>query len=334
MRAQLTIDLAAITANFRALSRAPQVAAVIKADAYGLGLGAVATALAEAGARAFCVAQVEEGVALRKVIGAGPEIFVFSGLMPGDAPLYRDHELIPCLNSLEQAAAFAASPTGPHALQIDSGMNRLGLEPGDLADLPDLGAPVLTMSHLACADAPDHPQNAAQLTSFQAVAGGGRRSLAATGGIVMGGDYLFEMVRPGIGIYGGLPFADAQPVVTLSLPVIQTRLVRAGESVGYGATYVAHSDRRIATVSAGYADGLIRAMGGKAQLWAGDVACPLVGRVSMDLLTVDVTEAGVPDWLDILGPHQGIDQVAEAAGTIGYEMLTSLGTRYERHYRR
>ncbi|RED13053.1 alanine racemase [Pontivivens insulae] len=332
MQAKLTIDLAAIVANWRALARTEETAAVVKADAYGLGLAPVAKALAKAGARTFFVAQTEEGVALRNVLGPGAEIFVFGGLMAGDEAAFRDFELVPCLNSIEQAQRFAVAPTGRYALQLDTGMNRLGLEPADLGHLPDLGSPVLTMSHLACADEPDHPQNAAQLSCFQEIAGTGRRSLAATGGTLLGADYHFEMTRPGIGLYGGLPFAAAQPVVTLSLPVIQIREVAAGEAVGYGASYVADRPRRIATLSAGYADGLIRAMSGGATLWAGDTPCPLAGRVSMDLLTVDVTEAGAPEWLDILGPHQGVDALADAAGTIGYEVLTSLGGRYARSY--
>ncbi|WP_316014585.1 alanine racemase [Roseobacter sp. HKCCA0434] len=331
MQAELTIDLGAIRANWRALDRAPETGAVVKADAYGLGLAPVARALAEEGARSFFVAQVEEGVALRGILGQRPEIYVFSGLMAqADMPLFQEAALIPCLNSIEQARAWAG---GPFALQYDTGMNRLGLEAADLAALPDLGEPRLVMSHLACADESGHPMNAAQLAAFCEMAPVGRRSLSATGGVLMGPDYAFDLTRPGIGLYGGMPFAQARPVVRLSLPVIQVRDVAPGEVVGYGGTWTAERPSRIATVSAGYADGLIRAMGGRARLWAGDQPCPLAGRVSMDLLTVDVTDIGeVPTHLDILGPHQGIDALAEAAGTIGYEILTSLGHRYDRKY--
>ncbi len=339
MQAELTIDLGAIRANWRALHRGAETGAVVKADAYGLGLAPVARALAGDGARSFFVAQVEEGVALRRALGPGPEIYVFSGLMAaGDAGLYRDHDLIPCLNSVEQASDLASYlPGHAFALQLDTGMNRLGLEAGDLARLPELGTPRLTLSHLACADTPEHPQNAAQLAAFRAMAPEGRRSLAATGGALMGADYAFDLTRPGIGLYGGLPFARAQPVVRLSLPVIQVRDVAEGESVGYGADWIAARPSRIATLSSGYADGLFRALGGGPSggltLWAGDVPCPAVGRMSMDLITVDVTDlADRPRVLDLLGPHQGIDAVAQAAGTIGYEVLTALGARYARRY--
>jgi len=336
MQAGLHIDLNAIRANWRALDLAPETGAVVKADAYGLGLGPVARALAQVGVRSFFVAQVEEGVALREALGNGPEIYVFSGLMcASDAVHFRSNALIPCLNSLPQTADYSANMAGyPFALQYDTGMNRLGLEARDLAHLPDLGTPRLILSHLACADMPDHPQTLRQLSAFTAMAPQGRRSLSATGGIGLGPDYHFDLTRPGIGLYGGAPFEAARPVVTLRLPVIQTRDVAIGESVGYGATWIAKRPSRIATISSGYADGLIRAIGGGGvSLWSGDTPCPLAGRVSMDLIGVDVTDLDHdPQSLDILGPHQGIDALGKAAGTIGYEILTSLGARYERHY--
>jgi alanine racemase len=279
---------------------------------------------------------------LRDAVGPGPSIYVFAGLMPGDAGLVRDYDLVPCLDSPGQIADFSATLAGrPCALQIDSGMNRLGLEPTELADalplLPRL-APGLVLSHLACADVADHPMNPAQAAAFETLAAhlpGVRRSLAATGGILLGRRYHHDLTRPGIGLYGGLPFAEARPVVTLSLPVIQVREVAAGEIVGYGAAWTAPVPSRIATVAAGYADGIHRALGdGGVSLHAGDAACPLVGRVSMDLLTVDVTALdAVPAFLDILDARQGVDALARAAGTIGYEILTSLGPRYERVYK-
>ncbi len=345
-RARLTIDLDAIAANWRALDAlsAPRVetAAVVKADAYGLGADLVAPALAAAGVRSFFVALAEEGAALRRALGPGPAIHVFAGLMPGDAPTCRACDLVPCLDSAAQMAAFAELlPGRPCALQLNSGMNRLGLDPGELAAAADLLprlAPVLAISHLACADEPDHPMNRHQAAAFAALAAGLpglRLSLAATGGILLGADYHFGLTRPGIGLYGGLPFAAARPVVTLALPVIQVRELAPGEAVGYGAAWTAPRRARIATVAAGYADGLPRALGGSGlALFAGATACPLVGRVSMDLITVDVTGlAEVPDHLEILNEHQTIDDLAQAAGTIGYEILTSLGGRYERVYK-
>ena len=338
MQARLDIDLGAVRANWRALSRGAPAAAVVKADAYGLGLAPVARALAAEGARSFFVAQVGEGVALRAALGAGPEIFVLSGLMSAaDAPAFRENTLIPCLNALPQVADFTSHlGDAPFALQLDTGMNRLGLEAAELEALTLPGTPALVMSHLACADERWHPQNVTQLAAFHAMSAGFagvRRSLSATGGILLGADFAFDLTRPGIGLYGGMPFAEARPVVRLSLPVIQVRDVAIGESVGYGATWRAERPSRIATVSAGYADGLPRALSRGATLWQDDRPCALAGRVSMDLMSVDVTDLGHdPDRLDILGPHQGIDALAEAAGTIGYEILTGLGPRYDRRY--
>lgn len=315
---------------------------MVKADAYGLGAAAVGPALAAAGVRSFFVALAEEGAALRESLGPDPAIYVFAGLLPGEAELFREADLVPCLNSPAQAAEFLRTlPGHPCALQLDTGMNRLGLEPAELdaiaADLPRL-APVLAISHLACADEPDHPLNAAQAAAMAAFAArlpGIRLSLAATGGILLGGQFHFGIVRPGVGLYGGMPFAAAEPVVSLALPVVQVREVARGEAVGYGASWTASEPARIATVSAGYADGLLRALGdGGFDLFAGETRCPVVGRVSMDLVTVDVTGlADVPPTLDILGPHQGVDDLARSAGTIGYEILTGLGPRYERVYK-
>jgi len=339
--ATLSIDLTAIADNWRALDAmtACQTAAVIKADGYGLGVAEVAQALAQAGARQFFVAIAEEGAVVRRALGPGPVISVFSGHMEGDAALIRAHNLTPMLNSVDQMVRQVESLPGHRfGIQLDSGMNRLGMEPGEWGALRDLALgqnPTLIMSHLACADEPDHPMNAQQLRIFNEITAGTDvpRSLAATGGILLGSAYHFDLTRPGIGLYGGLPHAAARPVVALDLPVVQIRDLGAGESVGYGNTWIAPHPSRIATVAAGYADGLIRAMGPNAQVFADDIACNVVGRVSMDLITVDVTElADLPVSLSILGPHQGVDALAEAAGTIGYEILTSLGARYARRY--
>ncbi|MEM9011791.1 MAG: alanine racemase [Pseudomonadota bacterium] len=344
-RAELTVDLGAVARNWRRLDRraAPGVetAAVVKADAYGLGAARVAPALAEAGARTFFVALAEEGAALRDVLGPGPRIYVFSGPMPGDLPTLRAADLRPLLNSAEQIAALADAPL-PCGLQLDTGMNRLGLAPAELAPLAEVIGrldPDLVISHLASADQPADAMNAAQLGSFRAAAAhpslaGRRLSLAATGGTLLGPDYHFAMTRPGIGLYGGLPFGEAEAVVALDLPVIQVRDVAQGETVGYGATWRAAKQTRIATLSAGYADGLLRALGGRITLHAGPTPCPSVGRLSMDLLTVDVGHLGeVPPTLSLLGPQQSIDDLADLAGTIGYEVLTMLGTRYGRVYK-
>ncbi|MFV0243442.1 MAG: alanine racemase [Qingshengfaniella sp.] len=338
-QATLTIDLSALAENWHALNRLSgdaEAAAVIKADAYGLGAAQVARHLANAGARSFFVALAEEGAAVRAAIGPGPVIAVLSGHMKGDAATLRDHALTPMLNSPEQIARHAQTlPGHPFGIQLDSGMNRLGLEPADWAAarmaLP--GTAWLVMSHLACADEPGHPQNTAQLTCFREMTAGlsSRRSLSATGGILLGPAYHFDLTRPGIGLYGGLPFTAARPVVRLSLPVIQCRTLTQGETVGYGASFQARGTTRIATLASGYADGILRALSNGISLYADTTPCPLAGRVSMDLLTVDITGLDHdPDHLDLICPEQGIDAVGTAAGTIGYEILTALGPRYRR----
>lgn len=343
-RARLIIDLAALQHNWRALDRQSgdgvETAATVKADGYGLGADRVARALADAGARRFFVALAEEGAALRQALGPAPVIHVYSGHMAGDAAVLRDADLVPMLNSIEQVTRhFEALPDQPFGIQLDSGMNRLGMEPAEWAVVAPLALPrnpVLIMSHLACADAPDHPMNAQQLAAFRAMTDGldVPRSLAATGGVLMGAPYHFDMTRPGIGLYGGAPFTDAAPVAHLSLPVIQIRDVRPGETVGYGNTFTATEPMRVATLSAGYADGIHRALSHRLTLWDGTTPCPLLGRVSMDLLTVDVTRcAAPPEALDLLGTQQGVDDLADLIDTIGYEILTSLGRRYTRHYR-
>jgi alanine racemase len=339
----LTIDHTALAANWRALNAASggKAAAVVKANGYGLGAGEVARTLAATGARQFFVAVAEEGAAVRRALGPDPMVGVFSGHMVGDTDLIRDHALTPMLNSAEQMQRhLAALPGHPFGIQLDSGMNRLGMEPADWAGLKDAAlaqGPVLVMSHLACADDPDHPMNAQQLKVFSEMTAGidAPRSLAATGGALLGAAYHFDLTRPGVGLYGGAPFTAAEPVVALDVPVIQIRDLMPGETVGYGNAWTAARPSRIATIAAGYADGLIRAMGGRARAFAGHTPCPIVGRVSMDLITVDVTHLDdVPAHLGLLGPEQRVDDLADAAGTIGYEILTSLGARYARVHRR
>lgn len=339
--ATLSIDLGAIAQNWRDLDTMTEceTGAVVKANAYGLGAPSVARALARAGARTFFVAVAEEGAALRAALGRGPRIFVFSGHMDGDAALIRDAGLIPLLNSVDQMLRHVeALPGVPFGIQLDTGMNRLGMEPAEWQAVRDIALaqrPVLLMSHLACADEAQHEMNRFQLKTFKELTADldVPKSLSATGGLLIGDAFHFDLTRPGIGLYGGLPYVDARPVVTLDLPVIQTRDLQPGETVGYGNTWQAQSPARIATVAAGYADGILRAMGPWAKLHAGDRPCPVVGRISMDLIGVDVTHLGEPPRsLQLLGLHQSIDTVADYADTIGYEILTSLGTRYSRTY--
>jgi alanine racemase len=345
--ATLTIDLAALAENWRALDAKSashvETAAVVKADGYGCDAGRVSTALTKAGAKTFFVAAAEEGIAVRAKTPTDTTIYVFSGCCAGEQTILKPHNMIPLLNSPEQVNTFL--PTGEKfGIQLDTGMNRLGLEPSEFNSLKDeitAASPILIMSHLACADEPDHAMNAQQLAAFHAMTDGltAPKSLAATGGTLLGPDHHFDMTRPGVGLYGGAPFADAKPVVRVSVPVIQTRTVEPDEAVGYAAFWRAKRTSKVATIAAGYADGLIRQMGNhtnthRISLYAGDTPCSLIGRVSMDMITVDITDLDhTPTHLDILCDHQTVDDLANAAGTIGYEILTSLGGRYERVYK-
>ncbi|KMW57027.1 Alanine racemase [Candidatus Rhodobacter oscarellae] len=340
----LTIDLGAIVANWRALDAMSaghvETGATVKANAYSLGAAPVSRALAKAGCRTFFVAAAEEGAAVRQSVGDKPRVFVYSGHMAGDTDMIGDLGLIPLLNSIEQMTRhIEALPGHPFGIQLDSGMNRLGMEPEEWFAVRDLvlkQGPKLIISHLACGDEPAHPMNAQQLDQFRAMTDGLQvpLSLSATAGVLLGPEYHFAMTRPGIGLYGGLPFAEASPVAAVSIPVIQTRDLEEGEPVGYGNAWIAERPTRIATIAAGYADGIIRAASNNGTLFAGCKPCKLVGRVSMDMLTIDITDLDrTPSALEILGPDQGIDALAEQAGTIGHEILTALGNRYQRRYR-
>lgn len=342
LRARLTVDLDAVAANWRALDAltppACETGAVVKADGYGLGAERVGQALARAGARTFFVAVAAEGEALREAVGPGAAIYVLGGYSRDTLHRYAAHELRPVLNSAAQARAwFADRPGSPAAVQIDTGMNRLGMEPDELASLGPLpDAVVLVMSHMGCADVPCHALNGAQLAEFHRLTDGiGRsRSLSATAGLLLGADWHFDLARPGIGLYGGWPFTRARPVVRLEAPIIQVRDLAPGESVGYAAAWTAEAPSRIATIGLGYADGLIRAASGRGRGFVAGRPVPFAGRVSMDLITLDVTgvDCAPGDMVEILGPAQGIDDLANACGTIGHEVLTAMGGRYRREY--
>ncbi len=341
----LTIDLNAIVTNWKALDRmtgaSVETAAVVKADGYGLGADRVVTSLRRAGARSFFVAIAEEGPAIRRAAGPDAKIFVFGGHMNGDAPILADHGLIPLLNSGQQARCHLASmPDHPFGLQIDTGMSRLGMSSREFASLRHMIDPrgtQLVISHLACSDDETDKRNQAQLAAFHELTADfpAPRSLSATGGILLGPEYHFDLCRPGIGLYGGAPFLNATPAVSLDAPVIQTRELSVGDYVGYGADWTAKRVSRIATIAAGYADGLHRVMGSGSSFscWVGDARCPVVGRISMDLITIDITDIdGTPERVQVLNEHQTIDDLAEVAGTIGYEILTTLGQRFLRRY--
>lgn len=352
---QLTIDLGALAANWKIVverSTPAECAAVIKADAYGIGIEPAASALSAAGCRTFFVALPDEGRRARAVL-PDATIYVLNGFFAEAAELYRTAALRPVLNSPEDVDAWSALGGGkPSALQVDTGMNRLGLslhEAVALAHSPDrlrAVAPRLLISHLACADTPAHPLNAAQLALFREIRAEFPdlpASLANSAGVFLGSDYHFDLARPGIALYGARYAGDQPPlrtVVTARARIVQVREAEAGETIGYGAAHRLDRDTRIAIVSAGYADGYNRMAGGDADKPGANAAVrgrfvPILGRVSMDLIALDVTGvAGVSqgDWVELFGPNLPIDDVATAAGTIGYELLTGLSRRAERRY--
>ena len=339
--ATATIDLNAIRQNWQKLRSmsSNDAAAVVKANAYGLGLAQVTKALYAEGARIFFVATVEEGAELRSILGKKPDIYVFSGHMVGDTELIKNYNLIPLINSIEQLSRHSKLlREKKFGVQLDTGMNRLGMEPMEWESVKELALslnPVLIMSHLACADDPNHKMNSKQLDIFLTLTNkiNINKSLAATGGILLGPEYHFDLTRPGIGIYGCSPMQDCLPVLKIDIPVIQIRNIESGETVGYGNTWTSPCKKKIATISAGYADGLFRAIGKKAKLYFEEISCPIVGRISMDLIGVDITSLKVdPVRLELINPQQTVDNIAEGAETIGYEFLTSLGNRYSRNY--
>ena len=354
----LEIDLAAVSANWRALREhaAPsECAAVVKADAYGLGAAPVAASLAKAGCRLFFVATLDEGIALRRVLASPNEIAVFNGVPPRSAADFAAHELIPVLNDpiqIEEWEAFAATGLAAAAiLHVDTGMSRLGLGPREFAQFAAGGLRRSAIrwraliSHLACADEPGHPFNAEQRRRFAAARGhlpALPASLAASSGIFLGRDYHFEFVRPGAALYGINPQPHVpnpmRQVLRLKGRIVQVREIDRGESVGYGASHIMEGPGRLATVAIGYADGWLRSMSGRGAARLGGHRIPLVGRVSMDLVVFDVS--GLPEgvarpgaFVDLLDAEYGVDAAAADAGTIGYEILTSLGRRYHRVYR-
>jgi alanine racemase len=356
----LHIDLAAVQANYRSLAAQPHgaCAAVVKADAYGLGLARVVPALARAGATTFFTALLGEAIGVRHglaTVSPAPAVYVLNGLAAGPAADFLAHDVSPVLNSLGEIAAWAAAARAagralPAAIHIDTGMSRLGLpapEVDSLAAEPDRLAGIdvrLIMSHLACADAPDHPLNGEQLAAFAAARArlpAAPASLANSSGIFLGPRYHFDLVRPGAALYGVNPTPrlpnPMRQVVRLQGKILQVREIDAPRTVGYGAAYRAAGPMRVATVAVGYADGFLRSASNRGSARIGRQRVSLIGRVSMDLSTFDVTEvapeAAHPGALvDLIGPDLGVDAVAESAGTIGYEILTALGRRYHRVY--
>jgi alanine racemase len=346
--AVLEIDGAAIVANWRLLAArvAPaECAAVVKADAYGLGVVKAAEVLAGAGCRTFFVAHLSEAVELRRAV-PGVTIAVLSGLLPRTAEEFVAADLLPVLNDKGQVERWAAEGGGrPAILHVDTGMNRLGLTVAEAAEVTAPGFPLsYVMSHLACSDEAN-PLNEEQRRRFAEVRRlfpGVPASFTNSSGIFLGPDYHFDLARPGYALWGGNPTPGSRnpmrPVVRLLVRILQVRDVTAGETVGYGATFRAEGPMRLATIGVGYADGVLRSLSNRGRALAGGTLVPIVGRVSMDLIMLDVTAAEAAavqpgGFVELLGASRTVDDLAGEAGTIGYEILTSLGRRYHRVWR-
>ena len=352
----LDIDLGAVRENFRRLQgrlASGKCAAVVKADGYGLGAVKIARALMKEGCDTFFVAHVGEALSLRKAIGQGSKIAILNGIPPGAEMACAAAGLVPVCNSVEQLAAWrqvakASGQVLPVIVQIDSGMSRLGMAPGEVESVAadpcafgDLDLR-LVMSHLACADEPSHPANEAQRRTFEtlrAMLPTAPASLANSSGVFLGGAYHYDLARPGAALYGVNPTPGKPnpmlPVVRLAAKVIQNRALEAGTGVGYGHAFRAEAPLGVATISLGYADGWPRCA--TAGGWFEGAPLPLVGRVSMDSIILDSSTlpsgrllAG--DLVEMIGRNQTVDDVAGMAGTIGYEILTSLGPRFHRRY--
>ncbi|MGK6322873.1 alanine racemase [Sphingomonas sp. DT-51] len=341
---RLHLSAAALTANWRTLAARGGTAAcgaAVKADGYGLGAGEVVTRLAAAGCRDFFVASWSEAAALAPVLAETPaRVAVLHGVRDGDLALTALPQARPVLNTAAQVARWRAVGAGRACdVMVDTGINRLGVSPESIASglLDGLAIDTL-MSHLACADEPDHPLNPVQRARFAALAGrtGARRlSLANSAGIALGADYHFDLTRPGLALYGGVAapgLAGAlRPVVTVEAEVLQRRTVRAGETVGYNATWRAPRDTAVVIANLGYADGYRRAFSDRGRAFAGDTMLPVIGRVSMDLVALDASAAdvGEGDWLRF---DPDLAAMAAATGISQYELLTGLGARLERRW--
>ena len=359
-QAELTIDLAALAANYKTMQKnagKAETSAVVKADGYGLGMTEIAPALSKAGCKTFWVAQLNEGIALRAIL-PDAMIYVLNGVPSGSAPQYEEHDLRPCLITLAQVEEWQghcqSNKPLAAALFVDSGFNRLGFGEIEIAELmarPDIfdgWELCLIASHLACADDPTHPMNGAQLERFRnalAVLPKAPASLANSGGTMLGTDYHFDMIRTGTMLYGCSATAKEEdalaPIASLRAPLLQIRHLSAGDSIGYGATFTASGEMTIGIASLGYGDGLSRQFGNHSpspiRFTIAGQPVSLLGRVSMDSLAVDLTNLpeipSVGDMVEIFGHDNPIDRLAQQGNTISYELLTSLGSRYNRIYK-
>jgi len=348
----MSIDLDALARNYRALREAAAQSAcgsVVKANAYGLGIGPVAKRLWEEECRHFFVASMQEGTELRSLLPEA-QIFVFEGVLEGGAVSLIDAELIPVLNSIEQIRHWLIAGAGrPAAIHLDTGMSRLGMTDEEVHEIGRTGLlegleTKYVLTHLACAEEPTHPLNAQQVRDFARLLDlfpDARTSIGGSAGILLGPEFQGDLVRAGIALYGGNPFIDGEspmePVVTLQGVVLQMRTVIRQQTVGYGATHTIRSGGRLATVGVGFADGYPRTLGNRGIAHVAGIDVPVVGRVSMDMITLDVSGVAPSDirpgdTVELLGRNVLLDNLARTAGTIGYDILTGLGTRWQRRY--
>ena len=349
---RLTIDLLALVRNWQMLAAkaAPaEASAAVKADAYGLGIEAVVPALSKAGCKTFFVAHFLEAARVR-ALAREAIIYVLNGLPPGAVAAYQRLALRPVLGSLLEINEWMeGAGDAPAALHVDTGMNRLGLSWADIKNLPADFHPALILSHFVASEDGADPVNQRQIAAFEALRKlnpNVKASLCNSSGLFLKvqNQIQYDLIRPGYALYGGNPTPlmpnPMRPVVRLDAQIIQIRDINAGESVGYNSQWLAHQPCRIATVSLGYADGYFRSGAGIGEKPGGQailhgVRCPIVGRISMDLITLDVTNAPQTqrgDWANFIGPNLSIDEVAQRLNTNGYEVLTSLGRRHDRHY--
>lgn len=339
-----------IVANWRtiaALTPDSEPGAVVKANAYGHGVGPVARALYESGCRTFFVAYVDEGAELRAIVGPDAGILVFNGTDADDRVTVQTARLIPVMNAIPDLQSWLSyTRTEPYAVHVDTGMNRLGIRPEQLPEMIDMSRdhpPVHVMSHLVDSDAPDALLNTRQCYSFRDLVNSltnAKKSLANTGGCFLGQMYGFDITRPGIGLYGGGPIppdgVKILPGMTLEAPILTVQTAQPGETVGYGATHTFDAPTILATVALGYGDGFPRSASNTGYASLGGTPCPIVGRVSMDLITIDVSAAaGLAKpgaFAQFIGPDIPLEDQAQRAGTVGYELVTGLGHRVRRIY--
>jgi alanine racemase len=339
---RLTIDLGAVAANYQLfqckVGMNCAVAGVVKANAYGLGVDRVVPLLDKLGCPLFFVATFEEALRVRTL--TQKPVAVLGGLLAGAEADYLAHDIIPVMNSPEEILPGAYS--GQAIWHIDTGMNRLGIRVDELPQLAEEPQPLIVMSHFACADDKDHKITAQQGKIFARLAEAfpdSKKSLCNSSGLFRHPEWHYDMVRPGMALYGLNPTPEAANPMRQTV-MLETRLLQihegiAGETVGYGATHTLTRDTKIGIVGLGYADGFLRSGSGKATLYADGNACPVLGRISMDLTAIDLGAAALNpgDWIEVIGPHQSPDQLAANSGTIGYEILTDLGPRHERIYK-